>query len=144
MEVIDVFLEKSKDKFLNSIVKIPKEYDWYLGVVVKTESDDLSTTVELAERCEEIYEKSGKHLELLKMCLLDEYTLFLFGTDPIPLNSNIKGIIKSICRYLDCKMYDLTYVKYFRDMIFDVWGEQKYFYLIDDNKVAYDLRCLKE
>jgi hypothetical protein len=41
-------------------------------------------------------------------------------------------------------MYDLTYVKYFRDMIFDVWGEQKYFYLIDDNKVAYDLRCLKE
>ena len=36
MEIIDLFMEKSKDKFLNMLVKIPKAYDWYLGIVIKT------------------------------------------------------------------------------------------------------------
>ena len=35
MEIVDLFMEKSKDKFLNMLVKIPKAYDWYLGIVIK-------------------------------------------------------------------------------------------------------------
>ena len=109
MEIVDLFMEKSKDKFLNMLIKIPKAYDWYLGIVIK----------------------------------LDDYTLLLFGTDPIPYNSNIKGVIKSVCKYLDCKIYEANYIKYLRDMVFDPWGEQNYHYIIGDNK-AYDLRAIKE
>ena len=36
MEIVDLFMEKSKDKFLNMLVKIPKAYDWYLGIVIKS------------------------------------------------------------------------------------------------------------
>ncbi len=143
MEVIDVFLEKSKDKFLNRIAKISKDYDWYLGIVLDLGIDEIITDEEISNRCEEIYIKSEKHLKLLKICCLDDYTLLLFGTDPIPYSSNIKGVINSICRYLKCKLYPVTYVKYFRDMIFNCWGEQKYHYLISENK-AYDLKEVKE
>ena len=41
MEIVDLFMEKSKDKFLNTLVKIPKTYDWYLGIVVKLDDYDL-------------------------------------------------------------------------------------------------------
>lgn len=143
MEVVDIFLEKSKDKFLNRIVKIPKEYDWYLGIVINLGMDDTITDEEIAKKCEEIYIKSEKHLQLLKIVCIDDYTLLLFGTDPIPYSSNIKGVIKSICKYLECKTYEVTYIRYFRDMIFNCWGDQKYNYLIADNK-AYDLREVKE
>ena len=147
MEVIDLFMEKSKDKFLNMLVKIPKAYDWYLGIVIKLDDYDLARLEPiddfLTRRCEEIYNKSEKHLQLLKILLIDDYTLLLFGTDPIPYNSNIKGIIKSVCKYLDCKIYEANYIKYLRDMVFDPWGEQNYHYIISDNK-AYDLRAIKE
>ena len=92
---------------------------------------------------EEIYDKSEKHLQLLKILLIDDYTLLLFGIDPIPYNSNIKGVIKSVCKYLDCKIYEANYIKYLRDMVFDPWGEQNYHYIINDNK-AYDLKVIKE
>ena len=147
MEVIDLFMEKSKDKFLNMLVKIPKAYDWYLGIVIKLDDYDLVRDEPiddfLTHRCEEIYDKSEKHLQLLKILLIDDYTLLLFGTDPIPYNSNIKGVIKSVCKYLDCKIYEANYIKYLRDMIFDPWGEQNYHYIISDNK-AYDLKAIKE
>lgn len=147
MEIIDLFMEKSKDKFLNMLVKIPKAYDWYLGIVIKLDDYDLvrleSIDDFITRRCEEIYNKSEKHLQLLKILLIDDYTLLLFGTDPIPYNSNIKGVIKSICKYLDCKIYEVNYIKYLRDMIFDPWGEQNYHYIISDNK-AYDLKAIKE
>lgn len=147
MEIVDLFMEKSKDKFLNMLVKIPKAYDWYLGIVIKLDDYD-SVRLEsiddfITRRCEEIYNKSEKHLQLLKILLIDDYTLLLFGTDPIPYNSNIKGVIKSICKYLDCKIYEANYIKYLRDMIFDPWGEQNYHYIISDNK-AYDLKAIKE
>ena len=147
MEIIDLFMEKSKDKFLNMLVKIPKAYDWYLGIVIKLDDYDLARLEPiddfLTRRCEEIYNKSEKHLQLLKILLIDDYTLLLFGTDPIPYNSNIKGVIKSVCKYLDCKIYEANYIKYLRDMVFDPWGEQNYHYIISDNK-AYDLRAIKE
>ena len=147
MEIIDLFMEKSKDKFLNMLVKIPKAYDWYLGIVIKLDDYDLVRDEPiddfLTHRCEEIYDKSEKHLQLLKILLIDDYTLLLFGTDPIPYNSNIKGVIKSVCKYLDCKIYEANYIKYLRDMVFDPWGEQNYHYIISDNK-AYDLRAIKE
>ena len=147
MEIVDLFMEKSKDKFLNMLVKIPKAYDWYLGIVIKLDDYDLARLEPiddfLTRRCEEIYNKSEKHLQLLKILLIDDYTLLLFGTDPIPYNSNIKGVIKSICKYLDCKIYEANYIKYLRDMVFDPWGEQNYHYIISDNK-AYDLKAIKE
>ena len=147
MEIVDLFMEKSKDKFLNMLVKIPKAYDWYLGIVIKLDDYDLARLEPiddfLTRRCEEIYNKSEKHLQLLKILLIDDYTLLLFGTDPIPYNSNIKGVIKSVCKYLDCKIYEANYIKYLRDMVFDPWGEQNYHYIISDNK-AYDLRAIKE
>ena len=147
MEVIDLFMEKSKDKFLNMLVKIPKAYDWYLGIVIKLDDYDLARLEPiddfLTRRCEEIYNKSEKHLQLLKILLIDDYTLLLFGTDPIPYNSNIKGVIKSVCKYLDCKIYEANYIKYLRNMVFDPWGEQNYHYIISDNK-AYDLKAIKE
>ena len=147
MEIVDLFMEKSKDKFLNMLVKIPKTYDWYLGIVIKLDDYDLARLEPiddfLTRRCEEIYNKSEKHLQLLKILLIDDYTLLLFGTDPIPYNSNIKGVIKSVCKYLDCKIYEANYIKYLRDMVFDPWGEQNYHYIISDNK-AYDLRAIKE
>ena len=147
MEIVDLFMEKSKDKFLNMLVKIPKAYDWYLGIVIKLDDYDLARLEPiddfLTRRCEEIYNKSEKHLQLLKILLIDDYTLLLFGTDPIPYNSNIKGVIKSVCKYLDCKIYEANYIKYLRNMVFDPWGEQNYHYIISDNK-AYDLRAIKE
>ena len=147
MEIVDLFMEKSKDKFLNMLVKIPKAYDWYLGIVIKLDDYDLVRDEPiddfLTRRCEEIYDKSEKHLQLLKILLIDDYTLLLFGTDPIPYNSNIKGVIKSVCKYLDCKIYEANYIKYLRDMVFDPWGEQNYHYIISDNK-AYDLKAIKE
>ena len=147
MEIVDLFMEKSKDKFLNMLVKVPKAYDWYLGIVIKLDDYDLVRLEPIDEfltrRCEEIYDKSEKHLQLLKILLIDDYTLLLFGTDPIPYNSNIKGVIKSVCKYLDCKIYEANYIKYLRDMVFDPWGEQNYHYIISDNK-AYDLRAIKE
>ena len=147
MEIVDLFMEKSKDKFLNMLVKIPKAYDWYLGIVIKLDDYDLARLEPiddfLIRRCEEIYNKSEKHLQLLKILLIDDYTLLLFGTDPIPYNSNIKGVIKSVCKYLDCKIYEANYIKYLRDMVFDPWGEQNYHYIISDNK-AYDLKAIKE
>lgn len=147
MEIIDLFMEKSKDKFLNMLVKIPKAYDWYLGIVIKLDDYDLARLEPIDDfftrRCEEIYDKSEKHLQLLKILLIDDYTLLLFGTDPIPYNSNIKGVIKSVCKYLDCKIYEANYIKYLKDMVFDPWGEQNYHYIISDNK-AYDLRAIKE
>lgn len=147
MEIVDLFMEKSKDKFLNMLIKIPKAYDWYLGIVIKLDDYDLARLEPiddfLTRRCEEIYNKSEKHLQLLKILLIDDYTLLLFGTDPIPYNSNIKGVIKSVCKYLDCKIYEANYIKYLRDMVFDPWGEQNYHYIISDNK-AYDLRTIKE
>ena len=147
MEIVDLFMEKSKDKFLNILIKIPKAYDWYLGIVIKLDDYDLARLEPiddfLTRRCEEIYNKSEKHLQLLKILLIDDYTLLLFGTDPIPYNSNIKGVIKSVCKYLDCKIYEANYIKYLRDMVFDPWGEQNYHYIISDNK-AYDLKAIKE
>ena len=147
MEIVDLFMEKSKDKFLNMLIKIPKAYDWYLGIVIKLDDYDLARLEPIDDfftrRCEEIYNKSEKHLQLLKILLIDDYTLLLFGTDPIPYNSNIKGVIKSVCKYLDCKIYEANYIKYLRDMVFDPWGEQNYHYIISDNK-AYDLRAIKE
>ena len=147
MEIVDLFMEKSKDKFLNMLVKIPKAYDWYLGIVIKLDDYDLARLEPIDDfftrRCEEIYNKSEKHLQLLKILLIDDYTLLLFGTDPIPYNGNIKGVIKSVCKYLDCKIYEANYIKYLRDMVFDPWGEQNYHYIISDNK-AYDLRAIKE
>lgn len=147
MEIVDLFMEKSKDKFLNMLVKIPKAYDWYLGIVIKLDDYDLARLEPIDDfftrRCEEIYNKSEKHLQLLKILLIDDYTLLLFGTDPIPYNSNIKGVIKSVCKYLDCKIYEANYIKYLRDMVFDPWGEQNYHYIINDNK-AYDLKVIKE
>ena len=147
MEIVDLFMEKSKDKFLNMLVKIPKAYDWYLGIVIKLDDYDLARLDPIDDfftrRCEEIYNKSEKHLQLLKILLIDDYTLLLFGTDPIPYNSNIKGVIKSVCKYLDCKIYEANYIKYLRDMVFDPWGEQNYHYIISDNK-AYDLKAIKE
>ena len=147
MEIVDLFMEKSKDKFLNMLVKIPKAYDWYLGIVIKLDDYDLARLEPiddfLTRRCEEIYNKSEKHLQLLKILLIDDYTLLLFGTDPIPYNSNIKGVIKSVCKYLDCKIYEANYIKYLRNMVFDPWGEQNYHYIISDNK-AYDLKVIKE
>ena len=147
MEIVDLFMEKSKDKFLNTLVKIPKAYDWYLGIVIKLDDYDLARLEPIDDfftrRCEEIYNKSEKHLQLLRRLLIDDYTLLLFGTDPIPYNSNIKGVIKSVCKYLDCKIYEANYIKYLRNMVFDPWGEQNYHYIISDNK-AYDLRAIKE
>ena len=147
MQIVDLFMEKSKDKFLNMLIKIPKAYDWYLGIVIKLDDYDLARLEPiddfLTRRCEEIYDKSEKHLQLLKILLIDDYTLLLFGTDPIPYNSNIKGVIKSVCKYLDCKIYEANYIKYLRDMVFDPWGEQNYHYIISDNK-AYDLKAIKE
>ena len=147
MEIVDLFMEKSKDKFLNMLIKIPKAYDWYLGIVIKLDDYDLARLEPIDDfftrRCEEIYNKSEKHLQLLKILLIDDYTLLLFGTDPIPYNSNIKGVVKSVCKYLDCKIYEANYIKYLRDMIFDPWGEQNYHYIISDNK-AYDLKAIKE
>lgn len=147
MEIVDLFMEKSKDKFLNMLIKIPKAYDWYLGIIIKLDDYDLARLEPIDDfftrRCEEIYNKSEKHLQLLKILLIDDYTLLLFGTDPIPYNSNIKGVIKSVCKYLDCKIYEANYIKYLRDMVFDPWGEQNYHYIISDNK-AYDLRTIKE
>ena len=147
MEIVDLFMEKSKDKFLNMLIKIPKAYDWYLGIVIKLDDYDLARLEPIDDfftrRCEEIYNKSEKHLQLLKILLIDDYTLLLFGTDPIPYNSNIKGVIKSVCKYLDCKIYEANYIKYLRDMVFDPWGEQNYHYIINDNK-AYDLKAIKE
>ena len=147
MEIVDLFMEKSKDKFLNMLIKIPKAYDWYLGIVIKLDDYDLARLEPIDDfftrRCEEIYNKSEKHLQLLKILLIDDYTLLLFGTDPIPYNSNIKGVIKSVCKYLDCKIYEANYIKYLRNMVFDPWGEQNYHYIISDNK-AYDLRTIKE
>ena len=147
MEIVDLFMEKSKDKFLNMLVKIPKAYDWYLGIVIKLDDYDLARLEPIDDfftrRCEEIYNKSEKHLQLLKILLIDDYTLLLFGTDPIPYNSNIKGVVKSVCKYLDCKIYEANYIKYLRDMVFDPWGEQNYHYIISDNK-AYDLKAIKE
>lgn len=147
MEIVDLFMEKSKDKFLNMLVKIPKAYDWYLGIVIRLDDYDLVRLEPidnfLTRRCEEIYNKSEKHLQLLKILLIDDYTLLLFGTDPIPYNGNIKGVIKSVCKYLDCKIYEANYIKYLRDMVFDPWGEQNYHYIISDNK-AYDLKAIKE
>lgn len=147
MEIVDLFMEKSKDKFLNMLIKIPKAYDWYLGIVIKLDDYDLARLEPiddfLTRRCEEIYNKSEKHLQLLKILLIDDYTLLLFGTDPIPYNSNIKGVIKSVCKYLDCKIYEANYIKYLRNMVFDPWGEQNYHYIVSDNK-AYDLRAIKE
>ena len=147
MEIVDLFMEKSKDKFLNMLIKIPKAYDWYLGIVIKLDDYDLARLEPIDDfftrRCEEIYNKSEKHLQLLKILLIDDYTLLLFGTDPIPYNSNIKGVIKSVCKYLDCKIYEANYIKYLRDMVFDPWGEQNYHYIISDNK-AYDLKAIKE
>ena len=147
MEIVDLFMEKSKDKFLNMLVKIPKAYDWYLGIVIRLDDYDLARLEPiddfLTRRCEEIYNKSEKHLQLLKILLIDDYTLLLFGTDPIPYNSNIKGVIKSVCKYLDCKIYEANYIKYLRDMVFDPWGEQNYHYIISDNR-TYDLKAIKE
>ena len=147
MEIVDLFMEKSKDKFLNMLIKIPKAYDWYLGIVIKLDDYDLARLEPIDDfftrRCEEIYNKSEKHLQLLKILLIDDYTLLLFGTNPIPYNSNIKGVIKSVCKYLDCKIYEANYIKYLRDMVFDPWGEQNYHYIINDNK-AYDLKVIKE
>ena len=147
MEIVDLFMEKSKDKFLNMLIKIPKAYDWYLGIVIKLDDYDLARLEPIDDfftrRCEEIYNKSEKHLQLLKILLIDDYTLLLFGTDPIPYNSNIKGVIKSVCKYLDCKIYEANYIRYLRNMVFDPWGEQNYHYIISDNK-AYDLRTIKE
>ena len=141
MNIIDVFMEKSKHVFLNSLIKIPKEYDWYLGIILKLDSDDILTNEEFEKKCNKIYEKSEKHLKLLKICLIDNFTFLLFGVNPTPFLGDIKKIVKSICKYLNCKIYEITFVKNFNETIFDVWGEQQYFYLIDENK-AIDLKFI--
>ena len=143
MEVIDIFMEKSKNKFLNLITKLPKEFDWYLGIVIDLGIDDLITDEEITKKCEKIYVKSEKHIKLLKICLIDDYTLLLFGTDPIPYGSNIKGVVKSICKYLDCEVYDVTFIRCLMDMVFNAWEEQQYFILVNENK-AYDLKMVRE
>lgn len=145
MDIIDIFLEKSKDKFLNNLIKIPKGYDWYLGLVIDSEILDVR---QLISKCDNIYEKSDKHLKLLKEFDIDKYELLLFAADLEPYSNNVKGVVKSIAKYIDCKVYDVTYIRYFRQMIFNAWGEQQYFYIIDHDKsehgVAYDLKSIKE
>lgn len=147
MEIVDLFLEKSKNKFLNSLVKIPKQYDWYLGIVIELNDSDLLRFEPIEDfftnRCQEIYDKTKGYIQLLNIIQIDSYTLLMFGTDPIPYVGNMKGLIKSICRYLECNLYEVNYIRYLQDMIFDPWGEQRYHYIISNNK-AYDLRGLKE
>ena len=79
MEIVDLFMEKSKDKFLNMLVKVPKAYDWYLGIVIKLDDYDLVRLEPIDEfltrRCEEIYDKSEKHLQLLKILLITIYMI---------------------------------------------------------------------
>lgn len=147
MEIVDIFLENSKDKFLNNLIKIPKGYEWYLGIVIDSEQINY---IEIKNKCNEIYEKSKEHLKLLEIYNIQDKDgmkdVFLFAFNPI--TNNIKGTINSIAKYLNCKTYEVTYVRYFRQMIFNAWGEQQYFYLIDHTKteegLAYDLKALKE
>lgn len=147
MEIIDLFIESNKNKFLNGIVKIPKGYDWYLGIVIEIDNFDIGKKPEidkmLEQKCEIIYEKSNKNIKLLKICLLDSYTVLLFGLNAEPFNNDIKGILKSICKYIECKIFEVSYLKKLYNMVYSVWGDQQYKYLIYDNK-ALDLRLLRE
>ena len=147
MEIIDLFIESNKNKFLNRIVKIPKGFDWYFGLILDIDDFDLGLKQKidtfLKQKCDIIYEKSNKNIKLLKICLLDSYTLLLFGLNSEPFNNDIRGILKSICKYIDCKLYKVNYLKKFYNMVFSVWGEQQYKHLICDNK-AYDLKLLRE
>lgn len=142
MKIVDSFLEKSKHKFLNNLVKIPKQFDWYLGLVIKVDNKTIPNIV-FEEKCNVIYEKSEKHLQLLNILLIDDYTLLLFGLDPTPFNNNIHNILISICKYLDCEYYRPTYMKCFEEMVFNTWEEQQYKYLIKDNR-TYNLKEVKE
>lgn len=141
MEIVDSFLEKSKHKFLNNLVKIPKQFDWYLGLVIEVDNSTILNN-SFEEKCNIIYEKSEKHLQLLNILLIDNYTLLLFGLDPTPFNNNIHNILISICKYLGCEYYRPTYMKCFEDMVFNAWGEQQYKHLIVNDK-SYNLKEIK-
>lgn len=139
MKIIDVFVERAKHKLLNNIIKPPKGYDWYLGIIVKDYILD-------EEKFDIIFEKSKKHLKILKILSIDNYSLLLFAIDPIPFANNLKGIVNSISRYLDCSsenFYKKSYFNFFKDVVFDAWGKQKYFYITNDEEKV-DLKILEE
>ena len=68
MEIVDSFLEKSKHKFLNNLVKIPKQFDWYLGLVIEVDNSTILNN-SFQERCNIIYEKSEKNRKTLDVFL---------------------------------------------------------------------------
>ena len=147
MEIVDLFIESNKNKFLNSIIKIPKGYDWYFGLILDIDDFDLGAIPHIdsyiEQQCNIIYEKSSQNIKLLKICILGNRDLLVFGLNATPFNNDIRGILKSICKYLKLKQYKVNYLKNFYNVIFSVWGEKQYGLLICDDR-AYNLDLLKE
>ena len=139
MKILDVFLEKGKNKFFNKIKKLPKEFEWYLGIIT-----DLKDESFIKEKCNIIEENSKNNIKLIEILQIDENSLLLFAMNPIPFNSNIKGIVKSIARYFELDFYtNKQFVNNFYETIQDNWGNQKFYVLKFDNKYI-DLRNVVE
>ena len=65
MKILDVFLEKGKNKFFNKIKKLPKEFEWYLGIIT-----DLKDESFIKEKCNIIEENSKNNIPTAKYCKL--------------------------------------------------------------------------
>lgn len=143
MKIVDIFLQDNKDKFLNKVVKIPKGYEWYFGIIV----EDREKYAIIKDRCDLIKVKSNNQIQLLKIFGIYKedkaFTLLLFAFTPF--SNDIQKTINSITKYLKCDNFTINYVKKFDELIKDSWGVQQYHYLADEDSdfpVAYDLKTI--
>ena len=138
MKIINSFIEEGKNKTLKNIISIEKGFDYYLGIVI----DKINNEEDIQNSCKLIYEKSLKNIKLLDICKIDEKDFLIFELN-YEFTNNINGILKSISKYLGVPEYTVTYMKSLYNMIFDTWGEQFYFNIVNKDKTI-DLRTIKE
>lgn len=140
MKFKTVMMESSKNKFLNQICKVPKSYDYFLGVVIEDFNGKINA---IREQCEKFADITEGHLQLLEITMIDDDLLLLFASDPLFYNSNIKGIVKSICKYIDCEYENFNYSNTLQSLVFDAWGTQKY-HTLSVKGTNYNLKFIKE
>lgn len=138
MKIINSFIEEGKNKALKNIISIEKGFDYYLGIVI----DKINNEEDIQNSCKLIYEKSLKNIKLLDICKIDEKDFLIFELNS-EFTNNINGILKSISKYLGVPEYTVTYMKSLYNMVFDTWGEQFYFNIVNKDKTI-DLRTIKE
>lgn len=137
MKIINSFVDEKKG-FFKDIIKMDKNYDYYLGLVV----NKIENVTVIQQHSEEIYNKSNKNVKLLKICDIDISKLLIFEINSEFVKKSLNGVLLSISKYLEAEPYTVSYMKTLQDMVFNTWGDQFYFKIKDDTK-EYDLRIVR-